>query len=253
MKYMSSFASLCVAGVLLFSGCTKEETTTPSLAGTFIGQTQPMGADSARSWVKWDDAGNPKSIGVTFGENALKNLDTANGSSVVLSFPTQAAAAVYNHMTIDWNPKGHPIVGVHTLPHFDFHFYMITQPERLAIIPVPDTAIKLSPSYYPSTFMGNPMEVVPAMGWHLLDTLTPELHGHVFDKTMVWGAYKGNIIFHEPMITKAFLESKVNFTEPMKQPSMYQKAGKYYATSYSITYDATKKEYTVSLDALMKR
>ncbi len=251
MRCFSSIVSLCILGVLVFSGCS-ENSTTVSKAGTFIGQVSAMGADSARSWVKWDDAGTPSSIGVTFGENALKNLDTAMASSIVLAFPSQAASAVYNHLSVDWNPKGHPLPGIHDVPHFDFHFYTISQTERDGIVPVPDT-VKLNPSYIPTTYIGSPMEVVPRMGWHLLDSLTPELHGHAFDKTMVWGAHKGNIVFHEPMITKAYFDSKQNFTEAMKQPALYQQTGKYYATSYSIKYDATKKEYSVSLDGLVKR
>lgn len=252
MKYISSVLVVCLVSALVFSGC-KSDSTTASLAGTFIGQTQAMGADSVKSWVTLNDAGYPISVGISFGENALKNLDTTIGSSIELTFPSQAGSAVYNHVSVDWNPKGHEPEPIYGKAHFDFHFYMISKAERAAIIPIPDTVVPLSPSVYPPTYIGDPHEVVPMMGWHLLDSLTPELHGAEFDKTMIWGAYKGNIVFHEPMITKAYLDSKPSFTEVMKQPATYQQTGKYYATSYSIKYNATTKMYSVSLDGLTKR
>jgi hypothetical protein len=58
--------------------------------------------------------------------------------------------------------------------------------------------------------------------------------------------------FVEPMVTKAFLETKPNITIPLKQPAAFPKRG-YYPTSYSMKYDATRQEYTVSLDGLTLR
>jgi hypothetical protein len=35
---------------------------------------------------------------------------------------------------INWMPEGHPSPMVYTVPHFDFHFYMIPNAERLNIV-----------------------------------------------------------------------------------------------------------------------
>jgi len=56
----------------------------------------------------------------------------------------------------------------------------------------------------------------------------------------------------EPMITLAYLQTKPNVTEEIKLPAKYPKQA-YYATKYSVKYDATAKEYTISMDGLTKR
>ncbi len=36
-------------------------------------------------------------------------------------------------MGLNWEPAGHPLEGVYTIPHFDFHFYLISQEEVINI------------------------------------------------------------------------------------------------------------------------
>jgi hypothetical protein len=54
------------------------------------------------------------------------------------------------------------------------------------------------------------------------------------------------------MITRAFLETKVNVSEYIKLPAKYAKPG-YYPTRYSIKYDPVKKEYVVALEGMVLR
>jgi len=61
------------------------------------------------------------------------------------------------------------------------------------------------------------------------------------------------MVFIEPMITKAFLETKPNATEVIKQPAAYQKTSMYYPMQYSVKYDAGKKEYSIALEGLAMR
>ena len=69
---------------------------------------------------------------------------------------------------------------------------------------------------------------------------------------MLWGSYDGRVIFIEPMITRAYLLTKPNVTEPLKLPARYLRPG-YYPTQYSVKYDAEKKEYTVALEGMTLR
>ncbi|HKQ52194.1 MAG TPA: DUF5602 domain-containing protein, partial [Pyrinomonadaceae bacterium] len=41
---------------------------------TIVGETKPLGAGQARSFVRLDGDGNPTAIGVTFSEDALQEL-----------------------------------------------------------------------------------------------------------------------------------------------------------------------------------
>jgi len=54
------------------------------------------------------------------------------------------------------------------------------------------------------------------------------------------------------MITRAYLLTKPNVTEPLKLPARYLRPG-YYPTQYSVKYDAEKKEYTVALEGMTLR
>lgn len=40
-------------------------------------------------------------------------------------------------MGLNWEPSGHPTEGVYTIPHFDFHFYMISEEEVMNITGAP--------------------------------------------------------------------------------------------------------------------
>ncbi len=60
------------------------------------------------------------------------------------------------------------------------------------------------------------------------------------------------MVFVEPMVTRAFLETKPEITKELKLPECYP-ISVYYPTSYSISYNSTGKEYTVALEGLTLR
>jgi hypothetical protein len=142
---------------------------------------------------------------------------------VALALPPAAQqAAGFTHLTIFWEAMGHP-PGPYLTPHFDFHFYTISQEQRNAMdcadlskpqtLPtgysLPDVALPppLVSMIGTSTLVGL---CVPQMGMHSL--LTTELEStNLFRGTMVVGYYQGNPIFVEPMITKAMLLEKQPF------------------------------------------
>ena len=94
----------------------------------------------------------------------------------------------------------------------------------------------------------------PDMGNHLIDTKTPELviAGREFTHTFIFGAYDGAITFYEPMITRAFLETRPELCAPIKQPDAWQIEG-HYPTTYCIRHRAEDARYTVSLEDFVHR
>jgi hypothetical protein len=233
----------------------------PSRAGTFYGEPKPFGNGQIRSWVKLDRDGKPVALGLSFTEDALKGLPTElprgqEGSEVLLALPPEASTSAFNHIGVDWNPHGHVPEKIYDVPHFDFHFYLIS-PEARGRITAQGEDVARSrkqppPEYVPVGYIYAPDSEVPRMGGHWVDPQSNEFNKQPFTRTFLYGNYNGQIIFMEPMITKAFLEAKTNVTEVIKLPSRYARPG-YYPTRYSVKYDPTAREYSVALEGMTLR
>lgn len=134
-------------------------------------------------------------------------------ASGILMLPKEAQTATgMTHLTIYWEPQGHPPAAVMT-PHFDFHFYDISPERRVAI----DCANVNKPAALPAGFI-LPDEEMPGIGM-LVGICVPEMGMHsllqsayndttLFDATMVVGYYGGSAIFSELMIGRAYLLKK---------------------------------------------
>ena len=108
-----------------------------------------------------------------------------------------------DHISIDFNPCGHPPVGVFTVPHYDIHIYLVDSPYRSCMTcdtvpgaPVCDPANQSTPSgkgenclslargtfqgstLLPSRFLNSPIHAIQAfsMSTPLLPEPTPEKH-----------------------------------------------------------------------------
>ena len=249
---------LAALAVLAFTSCS--DTTNPSDAGVFSGPAVQVGSGEARTVVTLDPAGNPVSMAVVLSEGALSNLpSTMPASEHLLALPAEAANTVFDHVTLDWNPHGHPPMGIFNLPHFDVHFYLTSVEERNAITPGdPDFAAKtaLAPSaeFIPQEYISpDPAGLtVPRMGRHWIDPASPEFNGEPFITTFVYGSYNGEMNFLEPMVTRAFLETKPSFERSLKLPARYAVPG-HYPTSYSVAYDASAKEYRITIGDFVRR
>jgi len=243
----------------------------------FYGETKPLGDGTVRTFVKFARDGSPSDIGVAFTEAALSGLPKESdhfgakkfgeefplkltlrdgtGFSTFeyeLPFPPEASATPFTHMALNWNPNGHQPEGIFTAPHFDFHFCTISSRERHSIT-VDDDFLKKAYKQIPAKlgakgYEALPLAAEPRMGLHWIDTTAPEFHGEPWTKSFIFGSFNGKIVFLEPMIAKAFLETKPNTTDSLKQPPLYPKPG-YYPTAYSISY--ADGEYTVSLNGLI--
>ncbi len=248
--------------------------TAQEAAKVVYGEAQPLGNGSVRTWVKLDNNGNPSDIGVSFTEAALSGLPEESdnlgdyplklklmdgiGHSTFeyeLLFPKEASATPFTHISLNWNPSGHAPEGFTTVPHYDFHFNMLTPEERDAIgADAPDVfmakAYKTPPAELVAKgYVAPPMAAEPRMGVHYFNPTLSEFQRQ-FDKVFIYGFYDGNMAFWEPMITSSFLETKPNITDAIEQPAAYPKSS-YYPTAYSVNY--ADGEYSVSLDGLSFR
>lgn len=226
-----------------------DEATTGLVDGRFYGPPTAVGNGSARTYATVRD-GHPTELGVALSETALSGLPEQM-LMLHLPFPAEAAELPYTFMMFGWNPQGHLPAPIYALPHFDFHFYYIAESEVLKIPGGPDPIVP-DASLIPEGFIapGNPS--VPAMGVHWMAAYAPELNGQRFDKTMIYGFTRGQPAFIEPMITKAYLETKPDYATAIAQPQRFA-TPELYPTRYSIKYDARTKEYRIAIDSFVQR
>jgi hypothetical protein len=230
----------------------------PTNAKLYKGVEVAMGNGNVSSFIQTDDSGNPTEIGIIVPSAALSNLpsnptDFAH-ETFELTFPTGVAIAPFDHITLDWNPAGHEPMGVYDKPHFDFHFYYQLMAEEKAIPPysVDSSKFNILPDkgYFPAGYIRIPGGV-PAMGVHWTDPTGHEYKTHDFDEAFIFGSYNGKVTFVEPMLTKAFIESKQTVSKPVPQPTLFV-AG-YFPKEYKVSYNSGADEYTISLTKLTKK
>lgn len=231
------------------------DSTSPDKSGTFFGPVTAMAGGTARTYITLDRSGAPTDVGFALTEAALTGLPTT-AAEYVFALPAQASVTPYKHAVINWMPVGHPPAGVYTVPHFDFHFYMITNADRVAIVlgdPQVDAKIARQPSaeFVPAGYaVGMPGA---GMGLHWNDPNAPERNGAPFTKTFIYGSYDGTFTFTEPMIAKAYLETKPSATTTaVKLPTQYAVHG-YQPTSYTVSYDGLAKEYRIAISSFVMR
>ena len=262
-------AAAVVAASLTLAAC--NESTAADTDRIEYGTAVALGKGTARTYVQMH-AGAPAEIGVALSEAALTDLPAGTNhgdgphsmfNEYLLELPAAAGATQFKFVELDWNPMGHEPDGVYTLPHFDFHFYSIPVAERNAIDPTTDAqyaahagnlpAAEFAPPGYlaASVLAGAPPELaaVPRMGMHWLDPNSEELHGAVFSKTFIYGSWNGKLIFAEPMITKAYLETKPNFSAALAVPARSALTG-LRPTTQRIYWNEATKEYRVALGGL---
>lgn len=241
-------ASLLVIFIAL-SACKKDKHDVQP-TGIFKGPEVAVGNGKAWSWIKVDNNNMPVSMGASISKNAMNSLpmdhSATHGIPFVLKLPTQNVTP-FDHIGMDWNPMGHEPEQIYGVPHFDFHFYSISQAERAAIPAYEAAPAKFDNSpgaaYLPPTYM-NFGGGVPQMGAHWVDITSPELNQQnpkPFTQTFIFGSYDGKVIFWEPMITKAFLDTANNFERTIPQPAKYKTEG-YYPTKMKIVRTASETQ-----------
>jgi hypothetical protein len=269
-RHVSRAVALFAAAALAVSLTACSSVAQASKAGTFYGSELGLGKGKVKTYVVTGDDGKPTELGFTFDAATFQGLpEPPHGEagpplpSQPLYFPDEAKGVALDHATFDFVPGGHPPPGVFDLPHFDLHFFYLTQQEVEEINPesadFAARGMKLpEEKFVPEDFGAIPNTppeeaVVPGMGQHLVDMTMPPVPGeYKFTEVILNGTWDGKYAFVEPMVTLDYLLSKPNVTNDLKLPHEYQKPG-LYPTKYSITYDAASDTYKISLNGLVER
>jgi len=233
------------------------------------GPAVAIGDGEAWAFVRTDAGGAAEAIGLVLTEAGLDGLPAAMApmghetmNMHTLALPAEAAALglPFDHISLDWNPQGHEPEGLFTVPHFDMHFYMVPEAERMTWVESnPEFAVKGAiepdPRYLPAGYVSPPDNVpVPYMGLHWVDGADPTYApgGPAFTEVLLWGSYDGHVIFPEPMITRAFLLGKPDHVETIVLPDAFERPGPY-PTRYAVRYDAAARQFVITLEGLTHR
>ena len=248
-------AALLCCG-LVIAGCGDDPVDTEDLSGTFYTDSQDMGNGSAKLFVTRDSDGDPTEIGLRITEDALQGLpDQDLPVDLYFTVPAEGSEVVIKHVSLDWNGHGHEPDSIFTFPHFDMHFYLITDAERKAIDAGDSIKARNLPDsmYIPEGYITPPpISAVPQMGVHWFSPTDPSLAKGKFDEIMIFGSWDGMLTFIEPMMTRAWLMTKPTFEELLKLPQAYQHDG-FYPTTYKVSFDTSTNEYVITLGGLVER
>jgi hypothetical protein len=93
--------------------------------GTYMGQFTLMGNGTVRSFVTYGKGGKPSSLGVTFSESALSGLREKLLAGMpmweyALALPSEARVTGFDHISLDWNPRGHETTDLKTWQRVGF-------------------------------------------------------------------------------------------------------------------------------------
>lgn len=257
------------------------------------GASVSLGNGVARTYILFDrqQEGRAIELGVALSPTALEGLPApmamppgnSDGHAHVdtheylLPLPARNSTP-FKFMELDWNPQGHEVQGIYTVPHFDFHFYTISKAERDQIVPTDSQfqqkADNLPPDARRPQFFstltppGAPTPAVPKMGVHWIDVRSPEIQalmGHPelakpFTTTFIYGSWNGGFTFVEPMVTRDFILGRRTAATPAQRDSVIaipmggqvSPAGLYPA-AYRVAWDDEAKEYRIALTQLTSR
>ncbi|WP_256010425.1 DUF5602 domain-containing protein [Desertivirga xinjiangensis] len=255
MKTKTLFNGSLLALLLVNSTLTscKKDDEKNDKSGTFYGIEVPVGNGKAKTFITTDETGAPIAVGVQLTDQALVNLPNgshlhtthAEAPSYTLPLPQQKLHTPFDHVTLDWNPHGHPPENVFDKPHFDVHFYMMSEQERLTITgDDPKIEDLPEPRFLPESFV--PIAGgVPQMGKHWVD---PSSMSGTFTQAFLYGTYDKRVTFYEPMVTLAYLQSKPDSVSLIAQPEAFLKTGVHYPSRYRVKYDAGNKVYLIVLE-----
>lgn len=241
------------AGFLLF--LISSSTVWSATGRSHLGPSVDIGKGRIRTVVVADASGAPTAIGVEFTAGMLSGLPAkpnAKNHSLdwhyYLKFPKGGPATGYDHVLVDWHPMGHPPKGIYTVPHFDFHFYVIDQKSQMGIhYTHPETpdmggVTMPAPALIPAGYFIPPGTQVNEMGVHAVPKAAPEFNGKPFTNTLIYGYSEGKLAFVEGMATIKYLRTRPRATETVPAPNEYSYPG-YYPRSYSVAYDAKNRLY----------
>lgn len=258
-------------------------------AETLLGESGEMGNGTVQTFADMNADGSPRAIGLTIAAGLLDNLPAqrnqtgrcfdldGNGSfsgdecegdyELRLDMPEAVRSRpdiIFEWVGFNWNPLGHVPPGVYDLPHFDMHFYTVSEAaiDNVRLGPCEgyincedrERALKPLPAKFAPEGYIDVGAAVGRMGNHLLDASSPELQKPpgLFTHTWIYGADDGKLIFWEPMITRAFLLERPDVCILLKQPPTFERTG-FYPTSYCMRYLDGDDRYTITMEGFVLR
>ena len=266
------------AAMLAVTSTVEHAASAETAAVRLNGDAQKVGNGVARAYIIVDEKNVPLEVGVALSEGVMENLpkpmkmdhskmttEHLDMHQWILALPSKNPTP-YQFVQFGWNPQGHEPPGVWDVPHFDFHFWTASLAVRNSIVPSdPKYAEKaarypadsLRPQFYldaATAAKTTPAAMtVPEMGLHWFDVRTPEIQKiagkpdayRPFTTTFIYGTWDGEFVFAEPMITREYLMAKGDTT--IQVPAAKFSRPGYYPASYRIRWDASTREYLVSL------
>lgn len=247
------------AVVLLAAGTLASAAVAAPGITTHAGPPVRIGQGEAHTIVRSDAAGKITAIGVVMTAPALEGLPKAgtDGQNLFpyhLAMPAKGPRTAVDHVVVDWEAAGHPPPGVYDVPHFDFHFYLVSREEVMKVSfasPDDSAAPGQQPpaELMPAGYVLPPGTAVPQMGVHAINPEAPEFKKQPFTATFIYGFHNQKLTFIEPMASLAFLKSKPSFSNPIARPAAYAKSG-VYPGAYRIAFDPKRQVYEVLLEDL---
>lgn len=229
---------------------------------TFYGAQVQIGNGHVRSWINITHSGRPLAIGLEMTGGALTNLPEDPNDHMAATWHLklhQKAHAVtpFDHIMLNWNVMGHEPPPIYGLPHLDMHFYKVGMNEVMNMTDPVKFNLLPPPAYIPAAYLFT--GGVPMMGSHWVDLMSPELlppadpDYAAFTHTMIYGSYDGEVIFVEPMITRAYLQSGATVHKWYRQPMHFDPSNTYYPQRYNIWKGEKNGRHYVALDEMMMR
>lgn len=240
-----------VGALLMLAGCTAPAAVLP--AGTVAGETRSLNGASVTTWARLDAAQQVSAIGATLPLAAVEgaSADDQETTFLRLAFPEAVRQQTYvDHLSLDFNPHGHAPPRIYDVPHFDMHFFGLSSQEVEAIDCSQESGVTAEQIPAGYALLPPPKGMCePKMGFHVVKLDSPELapeNPQPFTHTMVIGYYAGKFAFIEPMVTRAYLLTRQNFSHAVPKPASLGRSTRY-PTTFTATYDAGTNAYQLTL------
>ena len=264
------FAGIGVAAMMALAlfvvGCGEDEDVDMDESREIEGGTGMLLGEEIRASAMLDENGAVEEVRFFLPMSVVENAPEAefdptvppptdtSEMSTILTLPADVTDTTFvNHVSVEYNPAGHPPMDIYTRPHFDFHYYAIP-PDEVAAIDCTDEEPVDEMRVPPNHAVAQPGlppdgDCVPGMGLHAIDLTSPEMNPdnpETFTKTMILGYHGGRQHFVEPMISKELLMGRESFTIPIPKATELGWATRY-PTTFAATFDTDKDGYVIVL------
>ncbi|MDX1577643.1 MAG: hypothetical protein R3266_04125, partial [Gemmatimonadota bacterium] len=241
-----------LSGAIATGPLTARQAETLSPQGkTFFESCAPVRDAEVCTWVTME-GGSVIELGATLPMKVVEGVP-ADAEMVwppeqlaAVPLPSEARSTLgIDHLGINWEAHGHPPAPF-LVPHFDFHFYTLSQADIRAI----DCSDSRKPRTLPAGHVLPDIEVpglgtliglcVPRMGMHAMPA--EEIEGGPFEATMIIGYYAGRPIYFEPMVSRERLLRRTDFA--LALPPIHDlPAGVRYPSRLRAMYDTERAGY----------